>query len=145
MYSRSRKNCGSGLVETAAGLIFLIPVLFILIDVAALVIAQTQNDSLAKKCARAAAEMPYDSTKAKQLTAAQAAMSLYGKSTLCAPVALTTNDIVYPDAGVNSPPQQVQVTTTVNCLLPIPVPFGGPAFQTFKAFSTEPIVGQLPN
>jgi len=54
-----RKRSGSCIVETAAGLIFLIPVMFILIDVSALVVAQTSNDMLAKQCARAAAEMPF--------------------------------------------------------------------------------------
>ncbi len=43
-----RSNLGSGIVETAAGLILVIPVLLCLVDVAALVLAQQANDALAK-------------------------------------------------------------------------------------------------
>ncbi len=53
---KTKRSLGSGIIETAVGLILVIPVLLGLIDVAALVLAQTANDALAKQCARAAAE-----------------------------------------------------------------------------------------
>ena len=52
---RSRKK-GSSIVETAVGLIFVIPIVLLLVDSISLVIAHTANDALCKQCARAAAE-----------------------------------------------------------------------------------------
>ena len=133
MRSGLRRKSGSGIIETAAGLIFLIPVLFILIDVAALVIAQTANDQLAKQCARAAAEKP--SGLGQQ--AADDAFANFANNGLC-----TKQGAPALDYGAQA--GAVKCTTTIVVKLPIPVPFGGPATQTFQAFSTEPIVGDLP-
>src|ERR1700684_3663272 len=69
MYLSNRKKRGSGIIETAAGLILVIPVLFVLIDIAALIVAQTANDQLAKECARAAAEQPVGMGQANANTA----------------------------------------------------------------------------
>jgi hypothetical protein len=128
-----RKRLGSCIVETAAGLIFLIPVLFILIDASALVVAQTSNDMLAKQCARAAAEMPSGAGTA----AATNAYTNFADSGMVVKIGGAPL-VTYPTVDT------VMVTTTIQCNLPVPVPFGGPASQIFKAFSTEPVVGQLP-
>ncbi|HEY9774963.1 MAG TPA: hypothetical protein V6C81_14460 [Planktothrix sp.] len=127
-----RKRSGSCIVETAAGLFVLVPVMLVLIDISALVVAQTSNDMLAKQCARAAAEMPsYQGTSAAQ--------NAYANFLDNALVTKSANpQINYPTSDT------VTVTTTITCRLPVPVPFGGPSQQIFQAFSTEPVVGQLP-
>jgi len=143
---------GSGLVETAAGLILIIPVLFCLIDVAALVIVQTANDSLAKSCARAAADFPVNDPQG--LAAATNRFTLYQDSGILRKVTLLVSPNAGPVPGSLSPPipqpnatagqETVVCVTTVNCVLPIPVPFGGPAQTQFVAYAVEPIVGQMP-
>jgi Flp pilus assembly protein TadG len=138
MYQRQRKNRGSGLVETAAGLILVIPVLLCLIDVAALVLTQTANDALAKQCARAAAEAPIQPPGGAQ-AAADGAFAHYADTTLMQKVSC----VATPSSGTD-PTDTVRVDTVVICKLPVPIPFGGPATQQFQAFSVEPVVGQAP-
>jgi Flp pilus assembly protein TadG len=130
-----RGKQGSGLVETAAGLILVIPVLLCLLDVAALVLAQTANDTLAKQSARAAAEQPKDI--AKEQTAADGAFNQYTDTTL---IQKNTCTVSWPA----QPPDTVRVDTVITCKLPVPIPFGGPSQQVFQAYSVEPIVGQAP-
>jgi hypothetical protein len=149
-----RRAKGSSLVETAAGIIFIIPVLFCLIDVAALVVVQTANDSLAKTCARAAADFPKGTGQA--LAAATNRFTLYQNSGVLRKVSLGFYDdpASNPVPGSLSPPipqpngvsgqETVVCVTTVNCVLPIPVPFGGPAQTQFVAYAVEPVVGQMP-
>jgi hypothetical protein len=133
--SDNRAKRGSGLVETAAGLVLVIPVLFCLIDVAALVLTQTANDSLAKQCARAAAEQP--NVPVQLQAAADVAFSHYSDTTLMRKVSCVATALA-------DPTDTVRVDTVVICKLPVPVPFGGPSQQTFAAYSVEPIVGQAP-
>ncbi len=138
MYSRQRRKSGSSIVETACGLILLIPVLLILLDVAALVLSQTANDALAKQCARAAADEPSTAPATNPLmtSAAQDAYNHYPDNSMVKKVRFTVND---------NGDGTVTANTWINCILPVPVPFGGPSQTQFQAFSTEPIVGQLPN
>jgi Flp pilus assembly protein TadG len=136
MYQRLRKNRGSGLVETAAGLILVIPVLLCLVDVAALVLTQTANDALAKQCARAAAEVPILPLGGAQV-AADGAFAHYADTTLMQKVSCTATPLTIPL-------DTVRVDTVVICKLPVPIPFGGPATQVFQAYSVEPVVGQAP-
>jgi hypothetical protein len=135
MYLSRRTKRGSGIVETAAGLILVIPVLLCLLDVAALVIAQTANDALAKQCARAGAEQPLD--QGLVTAAATTAYTRFADSSLVQ----KSNLLVKPLDNAN---QTVTCETTIVCKLPVPVPFGGPATQTFVATATEPVVGQAP-
>ncbi len=128
-----RTTTGASLTEAVAGLIFLIPLLFILLDVATLVVAQTQNDGIAKHAARAAAGM--SSRAARQTTAGMVVASYKGNAISTAP---TLNSYSEVPAG-----QNVTVVTKLTCHLPVPVPFGGPAEQTFCATETEPIVAIL--
>jgi len=139
MYSRKKRKSGSGIVETAAGLIVLIPVLLILVDVAALVMSQTANDALAKQCARAAADEPSisGSTNPLMVTAATDAYNHYPDSYM---VKKSGAGPTVKDNGDGT----VTVNTTITCTLPVPVPFSGIASTNFQAFSTEPIVGELP-
>ncbi len=135
----NKRRKGSSIVETAAGLILLVPIVLFLVDVAAMVVAQTENDKLAKACARAAAELP----TGKGTLAAQGVYNTQTKSNLLTPKPF----------GFGSPPSgtpvyagdgNVTVTTTISCTLPVPVPFIGTGSVDFVARATEPIVGELP-
>lgn len=128
-----RNKKGSSIVETAAGLILLIPIVLFLVDVAAMVVAQTENDKLAKACARAAAEFP-SSEPSKQDGAAKKVYDNQKRSNLLTP----TSYAVTAGSGM------VTCNTTITCTLPVPVPFIGNSSVAFKAQATEPIVGELP-
>lgn len=133
MSVRTRKTKGSSIVETAAGLILLIPIVLFLVDVAAMVVAQTENDKLAKACARAAAEFP-SSNSGGQNTAAMGVYNNQKRSNLLTPTAF----------ALNSSGGLVTCNTTITCTLPVPVPFLGNSSVAFNAKATEPIVGELP-
>ncbi len=138
LLARARKQKGSSIVETAAGLILLIPIVLFLVDVAAMVVVQTENDKLAKACARAAAEYPSGDAKA-----VQAAKDVYDNqkdSNLLtkAPFSAASGSPTYPTSGM------VTCKTTITCTLPVPVPLVGNSQVAFNAIATEPIVGELP-
>jgi hypothetical protein len=134
---RRRSINGAALAETAAGLIFAIPVVLFLIDMGALVICQISNDALAKHAARAAAELPYNTGGG----AAQNVVSNFaaGNTTLCSSATLTACTYT---GGVGS--GVVTCTTQIICKLPCPIPLGGPSSQTFDAQDAEPVVGDPP-
>jgi hypothetical protein len=128
-----RSTSGASLAEASAGIILIIPLLFILLDVTTLVLAQTQNDAIAKHSARAAAAM---ATRASRQTTAGIVVSNYqGNAISTAPTLQSYIE--------NPPGQNVTVVTRIVCHLPVPVPFGGPSEQSFSATGTEPIVGLL--
>jgi Flp pilus assembly protein TadG len=131
---RTRNRKGSSIVETAAGLILLIPIVLFLVDVAAMVVAQTENDKLAKACARAAAEYPSNSGPAS--TAANLVYTNQKNSTLLSKQSLTGP--TYATVGM------VTCQTNIKCNLPVPVPFIGTPYVMFSAKATEPVVGELP-
>jgi hypothetical protein len=129
---RPRKSTGSAITETAAGLCAIIPILFILIDVSALVLAQTANDQMSKQCCRAAATQPYNAGSA----AAQTALADYPVNGLV--VKQGPCLVTYPTQDT------VRAQTTIKCNLPVPVPLGGPSSANFVAFATMPLVGAMP-
>jgi hypothetical protein len=129
--ANSRPVSGASLTEAVAGIMFVIPLLFILLDVGAMVVAQTQNDAIAKHAARAAAGLATQT--ARQALATQVVASYSPTTLVGAPTLLTYVE--------NPPGQNVTVITQMICTLPVPVPFGGPATQSFSATETEPIVG----
>jgi Flp pilus assembly protein TadG len=146
---RSRLR-GSSLIESAAGLLVLVPVVLFLFDLVSLVLVQTANDQLAKHAARAAAETPdpnpadpasYAAAQSAASTAAQNIVNTFAASRLASNPTLIT--CTYTDnrvAGVS----QVYVKTGLTCTLPIPVPFVGTSGIDFVAEATEPIVAVLP-
>jgi Flp pilus assembly protein TadG len=135
---QSRRTRGASLVEAATGLVILVPVVLALIDITAVVIAQTSNDALAKHAARQAAGQA-NSTFALRQQAAQAVVTSYGSNSLCSsPQMLSYTE---PNAALAISQQTVKVTTQIVCNLPVPVPMGGPSTQTFQASDTEPLVG----
>jgi hypothetical protein len=127
-----RMKSGGSLAETGAGLFLLIPVFLFLFDVAAMVIAQTANDSLAKHAARAAADQP----TGQGSFAAQNVVNTFaaGNPTLCSKATLVS--CTYANGLVSC-------VTQITCKLPVPVPFGGPSTQNFQATASEPVVGEL--
>jgi Flp pilus assembly protein TadG len=127
---------GASLMEAVAGLVILVPLVLALIDISAIVIAQTSNDALAKHAARQAATQ---TTFALRQQAAQAVVTAYGASSLCAsPQMLSYSE---PNSSQAISKQTVKVTTQIVCNLPVPVPLGGPSTQTFQACDVEPLVG----
>jgi Flp pilus assembly protein TadG len=130
---RTRITKGAALTETAAGLIFLIPVVLFLIDAGALVMCQISNDALAKHAARAAAELPTGTgTGAAANVVANFAA---GNTTLCKNATLVS---------CNYLGNVVTVETRITCQLPCPIPLGGPSSQVFDAKDAEPVVGDPP-
>jgi Flp pilus assembly protein TadG len=138
MLVQQRKREGSSIVETAAGLILLIPIVLFLVDVAAMVVVQTENDKLAKACARAAAEYPANDPKA--VTAAQNVYNNQKNSNLLKTATFSTSS----GAPTYLAPGMVTCKTTITCTLPVPVPLVGNSQVNFNAVATEPIVGELP-
>ncbi|HEY9677976.1 MAG TPA: hypothetical protein V6C76_08195 [Drouetiella sp.] len=130
-FYRQRNQRGSSIVETAAGLILLIPIVLFLVDVAAMVVCQTENDKIAKACARAAAEFPTGQGDG----AAQTVWTNQKESTLLHKVACTAVSPV--------PAGMVSYKTDVQCNLPVPVPLLGNKTVNFSSIATEPIVGEL--
>jgi Flp pilus assembly protein TadG len=137
---------GSALIETLAGLFILLPVFFLLVDVIALVIAQSVNDDLAKQAARYAVQVPAQyntngtiNTSAMQTAATNAAtnyidqqLGYVGSTGLICQATLVSCNF--------DPVNGAQVVTQIRCNLPIPVPFGGPSYTDFKAqFTYSPI------
>ncbi|HEY9793053.1 MAG TPA: hypothetical protein V6D22_21805 [Candidatus Obscuribacterales bacterium] len=159
--SARRRTCGQSIIETVVGIIFMIPIVLFLFDVAVLVLANTANDNLAKQAARAAASA-VDPNNANQGTATvgqaaaqntvnhfatsgfidnvQFAYMVYNgsavtvSSALGTPPALATND---PGTG------NVAVTIAMEARAPVPFP-GFNTQRVFWARAVEPIVALPP-
>ena len=122
---------GGALIETVAGLAIFIPIVLFLVDVVAMVLAQTANDALAKSCARAAAGK---ADQAAGQTAVDDIRSHYTSTMLQVNSATITefNDVV-------------RVETKALFTFPVPVPLFGISSQNFTAEAVEPVVGKLAN
>lgn len=135
---KSRATHGSSLIETVCGSIVIIIVALFLVDVAAIVVCQTQNDALAKHCARAAANKD---TFGAATTSVNEVINEFkktgGGSKIC------VFNTVNLDAAAYGTTDTAYVQTTVTCNFPVPVPFGPAALQ-FKADAMEPVVAKLP-
>ena len=129
-----RESVGSSLVETLAGSIFIVLIALFLVDVASIVICQTQNDALAKHCARAASNFD---TKPKAQQAVDDVVAQFqasnGGSKIC----------VYVGNTLDYQAAQVLVVTTVGCNFPVPIPLLGASYMTFKSEATEPVVADV--
>ncbi len=133
MKTSARRKRGTSIVETAAGLFIIIPIVLFLFDVAACVLAQTANDSMCKSAARAAAEAD-DAGKAQ--AAAQSAIDNFPAAGY-----IKSKRLAKPVAY--DPNSSVTVVTEIICQFPVPIPFGGPAQMNFVTDMTEPVVGKL--
>ncbi len=127
---RARRKKGQALIETIVGLFIFVPVVLFLIDVIAMVMAQTANDALAKDCARAAAEEVDQA--AAQTTVDQV------KVNFSSPVLKinTAKVLSYSD-------ETVTVQTNATFTFPVQIPVVGVSTQIFTADATEPVVGKL--
>ena len=154
--ARSRRTVGQSIIETVVGIIFLIPIVLFLFDVAVLVLSNTANDNLAKSAARAAASATDGSGKGDGDEAEKAAKSIannFAESPLIKKSdgtdfvtgfhwnggtgnkSVTGGEAITPAPGDG----QVAVITTMRVFLPVPFPFL-PEKQDFKAKAVEPIV-----
>ncbi|MDP3508254.1 MAG: hypothetical protein Q8T09_09715 [Candidatus Melainabacteria bacterium] len=133
--NRRKQKHGSSLIETVVGCIFIVTIALFLLDVASIVICQTQNDALAKHCARAASNyenyalaLPAVNDVVNQFVASG------GGSKICQ---YQGKDLQYPNGAA-----QVLVVTRVTCNFPVPIPFG-PSSMVFSAEATEPVVADV--
>lgn len=134
-YAYCRDRRGSSLVETVLGSIIIVMIALFLVDVASIVICQTQNDALAKHCARAASNQDNSS---KATTAVNDVITEFQKAGGGSKICVFQNKtLTWSDA-------QVFVKTEVTCNFPVPIPFG-PASMNFMAEATEPVVAVLPS
>jgi hypothetical protein len=129
-----RAKHGSSLIETVVGSIFIVIIALFLVDVAAIVICQTQNDALAKHCARAASNFD---TQPKAQQAINDVIAQFqasnGGSKIC----------VYLGNTLNYQAAQVLVVTTVECNFPVPIPLVGTSYITMRSEATEPVVADV--
>lgn len=134
---KGRSARASSLIETVCGSVIIIIVALFLVDVAAVVVCQTQNDALAKHCARAAANKnSYALASASVVEVTNEFTRTGGGSKIC----LFNTAVLDPAAFAND---TAYVQTTVTCNFPVPVPFG-PAFLQFRTDAMEPVVARLP-
>lgn len=156
--SGQRKRLGQSIIETVVGIIFLIPIVLFLFDVAVLVLSNTANDNLAKSAARAAASATDASGKGNGNDAKTAASNI-ADNFATSPIIQKSgdsfvtgfewnggsgNDVKSGEAITPAPSDgQVAVITTMKVVLPVPFPFL-PASQDFKAKAVEPIVSIAP-
>src|SRR5262249_25544030 len=101
---KKRTINGQALIETVVGCLVLVPIGLFLLDVGALVLAQTANDNMAKHAARAAAGQ---ANAGQARTAAQQVTTIFPRSTLVSNPTLSAFDY----GSVN--PQVVNVRTTI--------------------------------
>ena len=156
----THKTKGQSIIEMVVGVIFLIPIVLFLFDVAVLVLSNTANDNLAKSACRAAAS----ATKAgattgdsgSAFTAATTIADNFSKSSIINPkggsfltgfsynatgAVETGGGAAVPDPQPNT--GQVACVTTMVVTLPVPFPFIDSNIP-FQAKDVEPIVSISP-
>jgi len=149
-YVTNSRRRGSSLVETAAGMFLIIPVVLFFIDVGAAVMAQMANDALAKQAARSAAQA---SSQANADSAAKTTVENYFSSCQSSMYVVPPGGSGAPDTAITLPTNYnpmsagipsgvVTVTTNIVCNLPVPV--GTINSVPFAASATEPILAKLP-
>ncbi len=127
----TRNQKGQCFVEVICGMFILIPIALLALDLGVLVLGNSANDSLAKNCARAAANAQ------SQDTAKDAAVKVvndFPSSPLIEKVELDTSKLMY-DAK-----ETVTTETVITVHLPVTLP-GTVERIAFRARATEPVVG----
>lgn len=153
---RTRRS-GQSIVETVVGIIFLVPIVLFLLDIAVLVMTNTANDNLAKTAARAAAsahdgsgegssEAAYSAAQTTANTMAESAIITKpsgGGSFLTGFCWNEDGNLETKGAwpsGASQPSQgNVAVVTTMTVKVPVPFPFL-PSQVDFVAKACEPVV-----
>lgn len=124
----TKRNSGQGLVEVLVGATILIALGWFGLDAAAIVLANSANDGLAKSAARAAANQG-DSQSAS--TAANGCIKHFATGGVIAKVEM--------EGSIDYQPKKEVVVRTVMEVKP-PVSFPGFEIITFHAQAVEPIV-----
>lgn len=161
MSAISFRRKGQSIIETVVGIMFLVPIVLFLFDIAVLVLCNTANDNLAKSVCRAAASATNNSGTGDASSAKSAALAV---ANTFATSAIIKQDggtflkgISYNGAGwdgsdlqaqgQNPPPQslngQVACVTKMRIVVPVPFPFL-PNQVDFYAKDVEPIVSISP-
>lgn len=167
MTARSTGKRGQSIIETVVGIMFLVPIVLFLFDVAVLVLANTANDNLAKSSCRAAASATNASgtgdatsafTSATSVADSFATSAIIGKSGGSFLSGFSYNSNGTPNsaggqwpgpitAGAGTPPVpangQVACITSMRVTVPVPFPFL-PANWDFQSKDVEPIVSIAP-
>ncbi len=151
-----RCRVAQSIIETVVGIIFLIPIVLFLFDVAVLILANTANDNLCKNAARAAASATDVSGYGNSGAAGTAATNIVNKFAVSGLIPVRTLNLVdwngtvaisagsLPGSiGPTSAAGQVYVVTSMD--VQPPVPFPGVDRRTFYAKAVEPIVSIPPN
>lgn len=135
----NRKKKAQSLIEVVVGVLILIPVGLVLLDLAALVVANSVNDELAKRAARAAANMGSQSDAQR---AVDAVKDDFDKSKHGFVRSVNGLNVIAFDEKGNS---GVRVRSDITVVVPAPIPFTplGQDFN-FRAEAQEPIVGIEP-
>lgn len=136
--TRRRDTKGGAIIETVAGLFVLVPIVLFLVDGIAMVLAQTANDALAKRCARAAASAD---TTANATVAMNSVINGFSNPV----ITNVSAQMLGPFDETGDPNATVTVRTQITFSFPVQVPFVGVTTQDFVADATEPIVGTVPN
>lgn len=161
-----RRHRGQSIIETVVGIIFLIPVVLFLFDIAALVLCSSANDNLAKAAARAAASAVAANGQGNATVAREAAKKI------CNNFAVSQLIQKPPSGGIDgtfmtgfhfnsrdgaTPPNpappaegtdtacadgQVCVVTTMD--VKVPVPFGPFTGSPLRSRAVEPVVSVSP-
>lgn len=164
-----RQRSGQSIIETVVGIIFLVPIVLFLFDIAVLVLCNTANDNLAKSSCRAAASATNGGATGGDAKSAFAAAKTvadnFQKSAIINPsggsfltgftynATGTTDDGGGPgfpgpiknSADVPTPPAQGQVACITTMVVTLPVPFPVlPSTYEFYAKDVEPIVSIAP-
>ncbi|MDZ4835175.1 MAG: hypothetical protein SGJ27_15470 [Candidatus Melainabacteria bacterium] len=126
-----RNQKGQVFIEVLCGMFILIPIALAALDMMVLVLGNSANDSLAKNCARAAAN-EQSADKAKQ--AAMQVINEFPASPLVEKVVLDQSKMTY-DAK-----EEVTVETIITVRIPVVFP-AMPSTMDFRARATEPVVG----
>ncbi len=144
-----RGRRAASFIEMAAGIMIFIPIVFLFINLGAIVIGFMMNGDVAQKTARAAAAAPDGQTA---LLAAQGVLSSRSndgmvKVTLdCFNWQPPSNSVpaatlgTIPNGAPKPSPGQVLVVTKVKVTLPVHLPLL-PESVDFSGISTQPIVG----
>lgn len=167
MNARSTRKRGQSIIETVVGIMFLVPIVLFLFDIAVLVLCNTANDNLAKSTCRAAASATNASgvgdansafTSATQVADSFNSSAIIGKagSSFLTGFSYNANGSAasaggtWPGpitTGAGNPPTpatgQVACITTMQVTLPVPFPFL-PSKWDFQSKDVEPIVSIAP-
>jgi hypothetical protein len=126
-----RDNRGQVFIEVLCGLFIIIPIALFALDLIVLILGNSANDTLAKNCARAAANAQ-SADKARE--AAQQVVNRFPFSPLIEKVELDNSKMSYNEK------ENVTTETILTVRIPVTLP-GTKQKIAFRARATEPVVG----